>query len=83
MARIQIRDRNQLTVPVDIAKAAGIGPGSVCEVDYRNGVITLTPADHPWSRQLAEFYGAARGAWGETDEEIEQHLSSDRDSWNR
>jgi bifunctional DNA-binding transcriptional regulator/antitoxin component of YhaV-PrlF toxin-antitoxin module len=83
VVEIRIRDRNQLTVPVDIAAAAGLVPGSVCEMDYRNGIITITPADSPIPRPLSDFDGVARGAWGDTDEQIDQTITADRDSWQR
>lgn len=83
MVEIRIRDRNQLTVPVDIADAAGLVPGSVCEMDYRNGIITITPADTSASRPLSDFAGIARGVWGDTDDHIEQAITADRDSWHR
>lgn len=83
MAEIRIRDRNQITVPGDIARAAGIGPGSICRMDYVNGVITITPADAPAPRGLQSYAGIARGAWGRTPDEVEQSIASDRDSWQR
>lgn len=83
MAEIRIRDRNQLTVPVDIAQAAGIGPGSLCRMDYVNGIITITPADAHRSRSLEAFAGSARGAWGDGPQEIDDAIAADRDSWQR
>jgi len=83
VVEIRIRVRNQLTFPVDIAAAAGLVPGSVCEMDYRNGIITITPTDTPTSRPLSEFAGVARGVWGNTNEQIDQTITADRDSWHR
>jgi len=83
MVEIRIRDRNQLTVPMDIAQAAGIGPGSLCRMDYLNGVITIVPADAAPTRGLDAFAGIARGAWGASPEEIDRTIAADRDSWQR
>jgi hypothetical protein len=83
VVNVRIRDRNQLTIPVDIANAAGLGPGSLCHMELVNGVITLRPADAPPSRELEHFVGLARGAWGETEEEIDARIADDRDSWRR
>lgn len=83
MVDIRIRDRNQITVPGDIARAAGVGPGSICRMDYANGVITITPADAPAARGLESYAGIARGAWGRSPEEVEQHIADDPDSWQR
>lgn len=83
MVRVTIRGRNQLTVPVDIAAAAGLTSGSLCDMEYVNGVITITPADSPLRRPISDFVGIARGAWGDTDDEVEQRIRTDRESWNR
>jgi len=83
MTEIRIRDRNQITVPGDIARAAGIGPGSICRMDYVNGVITITPSGAPAPRDLESFAGIARGAWGRSPDEVEQRIAADRDSWQR
>lgn len=83
MVKVTIRDRNQLTVPVDIAAAAGLTSGSLCDMEYVNGVITITPVDSTTARPLADFAGIARGVWGGTDEEIEEQIRTDRESWHR
>lgn len=83
MAEVWIRQRNQLTVPVDIAQRAGVGPGSLCHMEYANGVITLTPADGPSGRALDSFAGIARGTWGRTRADVEAAAIGDRESWER
>ena len=83
MVKIRIRQRNQITVPVDIARAAGLSEGSLCHMEYVNGVITIIPANAQASRPLASFSGTARGAWGATIDEITDSLDRDRQSWNR
>ena len=83
MAEVWIRQRNQLTVPADIAREAGIGPGSLCHMDIVNGVITLTPAEGSAPRPLDAYAGIARGAWGRTAADVEATVTGDRDSWQR
>ena len=83
MVDVWIRQRNQLTVPVDIAREAGIGPGTLCRMDIGNGVITLTPADGPAPRPLESYAGVARGSWGRKVGEVETTVAGDRDSWQR
>lgn len=83
MAEVWIRQRNQLTVPVDIAQRAGIGPGTLCHMEIVNGVITLTPAHADPHRSLNAYAGIARGAWGRTAADVETAVSGDRDSWHR
>lgn len=83
MADVRIRERNQITIPVDIAKALGLGPGSLCRMDVVNGVITITPSLHPAPPSLASYAGCARGAWGASPEEVEAAIVADRTSWDR
>ena len=83
MVDVWIRPHNQLTVPVDIAREAGIGPGTLCRMDIVNGVITLTPADGPAPRPLESYAGVARGSWGREVGDAEATVAGDRDSWQR
>ena len=83
MVKVTIRARNQLTVPVDIAAAAGLATGSLCDMDYANGVITITPSTSPALRPLGDFAGIARGVWGDTDEAMQRQIRDDRESWQR
>ena len=42
------------------------------------------PTDPQWLRELLESkVGIAQGVWGATDEEIEQRIRADRESWER
>jgi hypothetical protein len=52
-------------------------------MDHADGVITITPADAPAARGLESYAGIARGAWGRSPEEVEQHIADDPDSWQR
>lgn len=83
MVDVWIRQRNQLTVPVDIAEQAGLSTGSLCHMEYVNGVITITPAHSPTTRSLDSFAGIARGAWGRTAAQVEASVAAERDSWDR
>ena len=83
MVEVWIRQRNQITIPVDIAQALGLGPGSLCHMDVVNGVITLTPSHQPASPPLDSYAGCAQGAWGASPEEVEASVSADRASWDR
>ena len=82
MPQVTIRQRNQLTIPVDIARAAGLDEGSVCTMELVNGSIVITPAGVT-APSLDSFAGVARGVWGETAADVEHTLASDRGSWNR
>jgi len=52
-------------------------------MDHADGVMTITPADAPAARGLESYAGIARGAWGRSPEEVEQHIADDPDSWQR
>lgn len=83
MGEVWIRQRNQVTIPVDIARDLGLGPGSLCRMDVVNGVITITPAHQPAPPPLAAYAGCAQGAWGATHEELESAVAADRMRWDR
>ena len=83
MAEVWIRQRNQITIPVDIARELGLGVGSLCRMDVVNGVITITPSHQPAPPPLAAYAGCAQGAWGATPEELESAIAADRHSWDR
>ena len=83
MPEVWIRQRNQITIPVDIARELGLGPGSLCRMDVVNGVITITPSHHAAPLPLASYAGCAQGAWGASPEEVEAAVAADRASWDR
>ena len=84
MTPITVRQRNQVTIPKAIAEAAGITEGTVCDLHYENGVITIKV---PWHREpgdsILKYAGIARGVWGETPEEVDRTIRELRDSWDR
>ena len=82
MIRVTVRQRNQVTIPVDIAKALGLREGSVCSMELINGAIIVTP-EGTATPALEPFKGVARGVWGETARDVERTIAGDRASWNR
>ena len=84
MQKIRVRQKNQITIPLLIAKEADIKPDDVLEITYMNGVVTLVPAGRKGNkRSVMEYAGVARGTWGKTTEEIDKELKRDQDSWER
>ncbi|HLI77655.1 MAG TPA: AbrB/MazE/SpoVT family DNA-binding domain-containing protein [Acidobacteriaceae bacterium] len=74
-----MRPKNQLTVPHEIARAAGLQPGSRLIVEYRGdepAVIRM--------RVLRESYaGAIPGMYGRNGEEVAAYLRGESDSWGQ
>ena len=54
-----ISRKNQITIPADVLRAAGLGPGD----DVR--VTTLGPGRSPWSRPT-RWWRSSPGRWGTT-----------------
>lgn len=84
MAVVTVREKNQVTIPRAIARAAGIEPGAIFDIQYVNGVITMTLSEH--RRQgdsLEQYVGAGRGLWGQTSHETDDSLEQDRRTWER
>ena len=84
MAQIRMRERNQITIPMAISDAAGLQPNDTLDVTYINGVITIVPVSKKTKKlSFMDLVGSAEGIWGKTDEEIEQNIRDERDSWER
>lgn len=80
MTPVVVRQRNQITIPKAIAEAAGITEGTVIDLVYANGVITVSLPEHV--RQpvdLSRWIGIGHGAWGRTEEEVDRYLRELRD----
>jgi AbrB family looped-hinge helix DNA binding protein len=72
-----VRRKNQVTVPHQIAKEMGLEAGSrlVFELDPDDPDIIHV-------RRLRRSYaGIARGVYGDTSEEIAAYIRSERESW--
>ena len=84
MTEVTVRQRNQITIPKAIAEEAGLTEGSVGDLAYADGVITITFRGHPREPfDVSKYAGIAKGLWGETPEEVEQTLRDMRDEWDR
>lgn len=84
MSQVRIRPKHQITLPSRIVAAAHLKRDDVLEVAYANGVVTLIPVSRKARKESVMAYaGIARGVWGQTTDEIEAGLNSDRASWER
>ena len=79
-----MREKNQGTIPRATAQAVGIEPGTTFDIQYVNGVITLTLSEHRKpGDSLEQHAGIGKGLWGLTNNEIAESLEDDRDTWER
>ncbi|MCW8814682.1 MAG: AbrB/MazE/SpoVT family DNA-binding domain-containing protein [Chlorobium sp.] len=84
MAKVRVRQKNQITIPLRIAEEANIKPDDMLEIRYANVVIALMPHGRKErKRSVMDYAGIARGTWGKTIAEIEEELKRDRESWER
>jgi AbrB family looped-hinge helix DNA binding protein len=84
MAKVRVRQKNQITIPLRIAEAANIKPDDMLEISYVNGVVTLIPhGKQERKRSVMDYSGIARGVWGDTVAEIDKELKRERESWER
>lgn len=84
MTQVRVRQKGQITIPMQIAEEAQIRPDDTLEISYTNGVITLIPvARKERGSSIMAFAGIARGTWGETAEEVDGNLEQSRSSWER
>jgi len=84
MARVTIRQRNQLTLPAEAVTALGVRAGDVGEATVQGNALIIRFRSRGAARRAVErAYGAASGAWGRTHEETQQAIERDRQSWNR
>lgn len=81
---VTVREKNQVTIPRATAQAAGIEPGTTFDIQYVNGVITMTLSEHCGpADSLEQYAGIGKGLWGQTKNEIAESLEHDRDTWER
>ena len=66
------------------ARAAGIEPGTTFDIQYVNGVITMTLSEHRKpGDSLEQYAGVGRGLWGHTASDVAESLERDRATWER
>jgi hypothetical protein len=73
----QLRPRNQLTLPEPVVAALGATPGE------RFLVSVEGPDSVRLVRIRRSYAGALKGMWGETQQEIDDWLRGERESWER
>jgi bifunctional DNA-binding transcriptional regulator/antitoxin component of YhaV-PrlF toxin-antitoxin module len=78
IVEVQLRERNQLTVPAEAAAALDVRPGArlVLSVDSETHVATVRP--------LRDSYaGVAGAAYGRNSREKTAYAKRERDAWSK
>jgi antitoxin component of MazEF toxin-antitoxin module len=77
MPEIKMRPKHQVTLPAKIVRQANLNVDDRLNVEFTNGVITLTPKKStPLSQSfnLDSYAGILKNAWGSTTEEVDQFV---------
>lgn len=74
---VNVRQKNQLTLPEPIASRLGIGPGDrlIFELDEETGAVSVRPL-------LRSYAGILNGVYG-TPEEVQAYIDAERASWEQ
>jgi hypothetical protein len=88
MPQLKLREKGQVTIPVDLLQEWGrknnVVTNDAIDVHLSNGVLMLVPAKrHAAKRDIMSFAGVGKGLWGNTHEEIETTIQELRSSWAR
>jgi len=84
MGHVTVRQRNQITLPPEVVEALGLHVGDTGEVSVQGNAVIIRFRSREAARAAVErAYGALRGVWGTTHEEIQATIDRDRASWNR
>jgi bifunctional DNA-binding transcriptional regulator/antitoxin component of YhaV-PrlF toxin-antitoxin module len=82
MSAVHLRERRQITLPVDIVAAAGLTTDDKLEASFVNGVIHLVPhSSPPRSSDMRRFLGAAKGIYGADDAAVNTYVNEQREAW--
>lgn len=88
MPQVKLREKGQLTIPVDLLQEWGrknhVATHDAIDVHLSNGVLMLIPSKrHAAKRDIMSFAGVGKGLWGSTHDDIESTIQELRNSWAR
>src|SRR3954452_9389380 len=75
-----ISSKNQITLPVQLLRQMGVGPGDRLAVALEGGRLVLRARPKGW---VDHYAGSLPNYWGSTDEETDAYLRELRDSSHR
>ena len=87
MSVTKLKEKGQITLPVDIRREINAQKGDMFDVQVDNGKIIMTlqrlvpVSQKPTTIDLSRFVGVANDAFGSV-EEIDDTIRKERDSWD-
>lgn len=75
-----ISSKNQITLPVQLLRQMGVGPGDRLAVALEGGRLVLRARPKDWVKHYA---GSLRGLYGDTAEEMDAYVRELRDTSHR
>jgi AbrB family looped-hinge helix DNA binding protein len=79
-AMTTISTKNQITLPAQLLREIGIGPGDRLAISREGNRLVMRPRPKDWVEYHA---GSLRGMYGDTPEEIEAYIKELRDETDR
>ena len=80
MPRVTVSSKHQITLPAEIVRELRIEAGDKLAVELIGDRIIAIPEPESWADYFA---GSAKGAYGNTKEEIDRYIAEERASWDR
>jgi len=87
MSVTKLKEKGQITLPVDVRRELNAQKGDMFDVQVENGKVIMTlqrlvPVNQEVTTvDLSRFVGAASGAFGSV-EEIDDTIHKERESWD-
>ena len=87
MSVTKLKQKGQITLPVDVRRAINAQKGDMFDVQVDNGKIIMTlqklvpVSQKPTTVDLSRFVGVASDAFGSV-QEIDDTIRKERDSWD-
>ncbi|MFU8790098.1 MAG: AbrB/MazE/SpoVT family DNA-binding domain-containing protein [Methylobacter sp.] len=84
MPEVQMRRKNQVTIPASIVEIAHLSENCRFDVEYVNGVIIFKPKDTAQKvDDVLSYAGLFAGAWGKNSEEVETTIRNLHNEWEK
>ena len=84
MSLVKVRPKRQITLPPDEAKQVGIEEGDLLEIHVDGDSLTIRPkvvVNKSSQMHLRDLMGSAKGVYGSSPEEVDNHVNNLRSEW--